>query len=76
MFAYLFSTVVFNKLNSYPHDPGKAVCCPFCYYFPPVLPLLWGGLADELTDCRHSVGDASARAGELVVIDCYVMVIS
>lgn len=44
--------------------------------FSPVFPLLWDGLADELTDCRHSVGDASARAGELVVMNCYVMVIS
>lgn len=41
-----------------------------------VLPLLWGGLADEMTDCCRSGGDASTRAGKLVVIDFYAMVIS
>lgn len=36
----------------------------------------WGGLADELTDCCHSGGDASTQAGKLVVMDFYVTVIS
>lgn len=34
-----------------------------------LLPVLWGGLADELTDCCRS---GATRAGELVVMDFFL----
>lgn len=34
-----------------------------------LLPVLWGGLTDELTDCCRS---GATRAGELVVMDFFL----
>ena len=72
LFAYLFSTVVFNKLDFIPTRFWRGlVLSVLLLFFAPVLPPPppppRGGLVDERTDCCGSGGNAgaSSRAGEI-----------